>query len=65
MCGGGGGSGYVHTTVLLGETFNGNRQVPAMAQDPDLPASGSTYANHGYGGETCWHGGDGWAVIYY
>ena len=65
MGGGGGGSGYVHTTTLLGQTFAGHRQIPAMFEDPDLPQGGSSYTAHAFGGETCWHGGDGYCVIYY
>lgn len=65
MGGGGGGSGYVHTTVLIGNTFTGSRQDPAFPSDPDLPTVGSTYTLHGYGGMNCGPGGDGYCVIYY
>jgi hypothetical protein len=65
MAGGGGGSGYVDGTILLGMTAGGSRQHPAFTADPDFPHTGSTYTIHGYGGMTCNPGGDGYIVIYY
>jgi hypothetical protein len=65
MGGGGGGSGYVYSSCLLGETFTGIRDKPALYEDPDLPKFRSTYTDFARGGDMCNQGGDGYICIYY
>ena len=76
MAGGGGGSGFIAAQVIHGQTYRGAREIPAMADDPDLPQSidsYSGYAKYGWGGEiiinsshyTTAGGGGGYCVIYY
>ena len=76
MAGAGGGSGFIAAQVIHGQTYRGAREIPAMADDPDLPQSidsYSGYAKYGWGGEiiinssqyTSAGGGGGYCVIYY
>ena len=76
MAGGGGGSGYVASSVLFGNTFTGDHQSPACSWDNDLPKTTDTLlgsSKYGYGGEpvisasqyTSAYGGSGYCVIYY
>jgi hypothetical protein len=62
MSGGGGGSGYIHSSVVLGGTFAGGGRMPAFFWDPDLnpstrqggatiPGCGGVYNHNGQGAE--------------
>jgi hypothetical protein len=66
MGGGGGGSGYIAPSVILGSTFIGKGAYPAGMDDIDYPAStASNYSSVGFGGVQRNNGGDGHLVIYY
>ena len=65
MTGGGGGSGYLHPRVLMGESFTAHRQRPPMTEDPDYESNGGKFTNIAMGGDVCNYGGEGLVVIYY
>jgi hypothetical protein len=63
MGGGGGGSGFIHSSALFGATFAGNYRTPANSQDSDLQVDNAL--QYGYGGDESAQGGPGVVVIYY
>ena len=66
MSGGGGGSGYVHFSIINGQTLTGMREYPPMANDPDATqASIGTGFRIAVGGDEAANGGNGLCVIYY
>jgi hypothetical protein len=40
MGAGGGGSGYVHSSIIFGSTYTAFSYTPAFCWDPDFPSSG-------------------------
>lgn len=71
MGGGGGGSGYLHPSVVMGETFRGTGRIPYAFDDPDLTGTvvdDNSTAHGGAGLRTNGGGnvgGPGYIVIYY
>ena len=66
IVGGGGGSGYIHPSVIRGLTLTGVREYPPMFSDPDaIQYSIGTGFRIGTGGDEASTGGYGLIVIYY
>jgi hypothetical protein len=66
MSGGGGGSGFVHSSLIRAQTLTGVREYPPMANDPDALEYSTSYGTRiGVGGDEGNYGNNGLVVIYY
>jgi hypothetical protein len=66
MTGGGGGSGFIHSSIIRGVTLTGMRETPPMYSDPDaVQYSITTGFRIGAGGDEGSTGGYGLVVVYY
>jgi hypothetical protein len=66
MAGGGGGSGFIHPSLIRGQTLTGVRETPPCGNDPDcVEFSVGTSTRIGIGGDEASSGGHGLVVIYY
>ena len=63
MGGGGGGSGFIHSSVIMGATYTGQSFTPPFYNDPDLAID--TSFRYARGGDEGGHGGHGLVVLYY
>jgi hypothetical protein len=63
VVGGGGGSGFIHANVIMGQTYTGHGHVTPFFEDNDLKVNGTV--NYAHGGREGSDGAPGMIVVYY